>query len=59
MEYEEKLKVEENADVIKELLELYGKAIEFYSAINDKRYVEYNNKVRRILKNQKYTELIG
>ena len=57
-EYEEKLKVEENADIIKELLELYGKAIEFYSAINDKRYIEYNNKVRRILKNQKYTELI-
>ena len=57
-EYEEKLKVEENADIIKELLELYGKAIEFYSAINDKRYIEYNNKVRKILKNQKYTELI-
>ena len=45
---------EENGKVIKELLELYEKAVEYYSSINDKRYIDYNNKIRRILKNEKY-----
>ena len=59
-EYEELIKVEEeNAKVIKDLLELYEKAIEYYSAINDKRYIDYNNKIRRILKNEKYSKLIA
>lgn len=59
-EYEDLIKAEEeNAKVIKELLELYEKAIEYYSAINDKRYMDYNNKIRRILKNEKYSKLIA
>ena len=59
-EYEDLIKAEEeNAKIIKELLELYEKAIEYYSAINDKRYMEYNNKIRRILKNEKYSKLIA
>ena len=58
--YEDKLNTEEeNGKVIKELLELYEKAIEYYSAINDKRYMDYNNKIRRILKNEKYSKLIA
>ena len=50
---------EESSTVIKELLKLYEKAIEYYSAINDKRYILYNNKIRRILKNEKYSKLIA
>ena len=50
---------EENEKIIKELLELYEKAIEYYSAINDKRYIDYNNKIRRILKNEKYSKLLA
>ena len=50
---------EENGKIIKELLELYEKAIEYYSAINDKKYIDYNNKIRRILKNEKYSKLIS
>lgn len=57
--YEEKLEKEENVNVLKKLLSFYEDAIEYYSAINDNRYIEYNNKVRKILKNEKYTELLG
>jgi hypothetical protein len=58
--YEDKLNTEEeNGKVIKELLELYEKAIEYYSAINDKRYIDYNNKIRSILTNEKYSKLIN
>ena len=57
--YEDLIKSEEESStVIKELLELYEKAIEYYSAINDKRYILYNGKIRRILKNEKYSKLI-
>ena len=56
--YEDLIKDGENSKVIKELLTLYEKAIEYYSAINDKRYIDYNNKIRRLLKNEKYSELI-
>ena len=58
--YEDLIKgEEESSTVIKELLELYEKAIEYYSAINDKRYILYNGKIRRILKNEKYSKLIA
>lgn len=57
--YEDKLKKEENANILNKLLRLYEEAIEYYSAVNDNRYIEYNNKVRKLLKNEKYTELIG
>jgi hypothetical protein len=57
--HEDKIKSEENAKVIKELLELYEKAIEYYSAINDKRYIDYNNKIRSILTNEKYSKLMA
>ena len=56
--YEDLIKAEENSKIIMELLELYEKAIEYYSAINDKRYLDYNNKIRKILKNEKYSKLI-
>ena len=56
---EEKLKNEDNAEILKQLLSLYEQAIEFYSAINDKRYIEYNNKISKLLKNPKYSELLG
>jgi hypothetical protein len=58
--YEDIIKAEEeNSKVIKELLGLYEKAIEYYSAINDKRYIDYNNKIKRLLKNEKYSKLIA
>lgn len=56
--YEEKLNNGENTNDLKQLLSLYEQAIEFYSAINDKRYIEYNNKISKLLKNPKYSELL-
>ena len=57
--YEEKLQKEANANIFKKLLSFYEEAIEYYSAINDKKYIEYNNKVKKLLKNEKYSELLG
>lgn len=58
--YEDLIKdEEENSKIIKELLELYEKAIEYYSAINDKRYIDYNNKIKRLLKNENYSKLLA
>ena len=57
--YEEKLQNEENANILKKLLSYYEEAIEYYSAINDNKYIEYNNKVRKLLKNEKYSHLLG
>ena len=57
--YEEKLEKEENTNILKKLLSYYEEAIEYYSAINDNRYIEYNNKVKKILKNEKYSQLLG
>ena len=59
MPLSKKLKKEESADILKKLLALYEDAIVYYSAINDNRYNEYNNKVRKLLKNEKYSELLG
>lgn len=57
--YEEKMQREANANIFKKLLSFYEEAIEYYSAINDKRYIGYNNKVKKLLKNEKYSELLG
>ena len=57
--YEEKLQNEENANNLKKLLSFYEEAIEYYSAINDNKYIEYNNKARKLLKNEKYANLLG
>ena len=56
--YEEQLKTEENTEILKKLLSSYEEAIEYYSAINDKRYIEFNKKVRKLLKNEKYSQLL-
>ena len=56
--YENRIKNEDNAESLKMLLQLYEKAIEYYSAINDKKYIEYNNKIKKILKNEKYSKLL-
>ena len=56
--YEEQLKIEENSEILKKLLLSYEEAVEYYSAINDKRYIEFNNKAKRLLKNEKYSELL-
>jgi hypothetical protein len=57
--YEDKLQKEENVNDLKQLLKLYEDAIVFYSAINDNKYIEYNNKVRKLLKNEKYSHLLS
>lgn len=43
---------------IKLLLNLYEKAIEYYSALNDEKYIDYKNKIQDILSNEKYSELV-
>ena len=56
--YETQLKEKEDKDIFDKLLKSYEQAIVYYSAINDNRYISYNNKIQEMLKNEKYSEYI-
>jgi hypothetical protein len=55
---ESQLKKKENILVFNKLLEKYEKIIEYYSAANDNKYIEYNNKMKDLLSNEKYSKYI-
>ena len=55
---ESQLKNRENVLVFNKLLQNYEKIIEYYSAANDDKYVEYNNKMKELLTNEKYAKYI-
>ena len=45
-EWEEKLKLEKNAQTVNHLIALYNKAVEYYSALSDDRHMDYLMKVK-------------
>ena len=53
------LKNRENVLVFNKLLQNYEKIIEYYSAANDDKYIEYNNKMKELLTNEKYAKYIN
>lgn len=56
---ESQLKNKDNVLVFNKLLERYEKLIEYYSAANNNKYVEYNEKMKDLLKNEKYAKYIN
>ena len=55
---ESQLKNRENILVFNKLIQNYEKVIEYYSALNDEKYVEYNAKMKYLLSNEKYAKYI-
>jgi molybdopterin converting factor small subunit len=43
--FEEDLKTAPNGEVVQQLINLYNKAIEYYSAINDEKHMTYLQKL--------------
>ena len=56
---ESQLKNKDNVLVFNKLLERYEKIIEYYSAANNNKYVEYNEKMKDLLRNEKYSKYIN
>ena len=56
--YEIQLKEKEDKETFDKLLKCYEQAITYYSAINNDKYIDYNNKIQELLKNEKYSEYI-
>jgi len=53
-EKEKELKKEEtNNDIVMSLMSLYQKAVEYYSAINDNKFIDFTNKIHKLLENSK------
>lgn len=46
--YEDVLKTEPNAQVVQQLIMLYNKAIEYYSALNDEKHMAYLQKLQKL-----------
>ena len=44
-------KQESNSDKVLNLMSLYQKAVEYYSAINDQKFANFTNKIRKLLEN--------
>ena len=55
---ESQLKNRDNVLVYNKLIQNYEKLIEYYSAANDNKYLEYNNKMKDLLSNEKYEKYI-
>ena len=55
---ESQLKNRDNILVFNKLIQNYEKVIEYYSALNDDKYVEFNNKMKELLSNEKYAKYI-
>ena len=56
---ESQFKKRDNVLVFNKLLEKYEKMIEYYSAVNDNKYTEYNKKMKELLENEKYSKYIS
>ncbi len=55
---ESQLKNRDNVLVFNKLLDRYEKIIEYYSAANNNKYTEYNQKMKDLLGNEKYGKYI-
>ena len=56
---ESQLRNRDNVLVFNKLLDRYEKIIEYYSAANNNKYAEYNQKMKELLGNQKYSKYIN
>ena len=56
---ESQLKNKDTVLVFNKLLDRYEKIIEYYSAANNNKYVEYNEKMKDLLRNEKYSKYIN
>ena len=54
-EYEEKLKKEVSPSTAKHLIALYNKAVEYYSALNDDRHLQYLVKLQKLFADEKFS----
>lgn len=56
---ESQLKNRDTILVFNKLLDRYEKIIEYYSAANNNKYTEYNEKLKDLLRNEKYSKYIN
>ena len=59
--YEVTLRLQENVNEenVSYLMELYEKAVQYYSAINDNKYELYTGKIQDMFANEEYTKLLN
>ena len=50
-------KQETNVDEVMNLMSLYQKAVEYYSAINDQKFIDFTNKIHSLLENSKLSSV--
>jgi hypothetical protein len=58
LQFETQMKYSGNVLIFNKLLSNYEKAVEYFSAINDKRYEMYTGKIQELLSNEKYSKFI-
>ena len=58
LQFETQMKYSGNILIFNKLLSNYEKAVEYFSAINDKRYEMYTEKIKQLLSNEKYSKFI-
>ena len=58
LQFETQMKLSENILIFNKLLSNYEKAVEYFSAINDKRYEMYTEKIKQLLSKEKYSKFI-
>ena len=59
--YEVTLRLQENVNEenVSYLMELYEKAVQYYSAVNDNKYELYTGKIQDMFANEEYTKLLN
>lgn len=59
--YEVTLRLQENVNEenVSYLMELYEKAVQYYSAVNDNKYELYTSKIQDMFSNEEYTKLLN
>ena len=57
-EWEAKLQAEKTSQTVNHLIALYNKAVEYYSALNDDRHMEYLLKVKNLFQDDQLMQSI-
>jgi len=47
-----------NAQTVQHLISLYNKAIEYYSALNDDKHIEFLQKLQKVLQDEKMQKML-
>jgi hypothetical protein len=56
--YEEAMQTQPNSQIVQHLIILYNKVIEYYSALNDEKHLEYLQKLQRLFKDESIQRLM-